>query len=80
MLGGWVLKNIRDSLNQLRDDHRSVSTKVSHIEVLVAGEYVKRDEVDAKLDKVLGVIERTHSQQMTAIERLHQRLDTKADK
>lgn len=56
---GFVLKVIWDSYKELKKTDASLAEKVNSIEVLVAGEYVKRDDFDrvanaifAKLDKI----------------------------
>jgi tmRNA-binding protein len=68
---GWVLKSIRESIRDLQDTHKeltkadlSLTEKVQHIELLVAGTYVKRDDMDklgnalfAKLDKIEAKID-----------------------
>lgn len=58
-LGGWVLNNLKSSIDELRKADSLLADKVQHIEVLVAGTYVKRDDMDklgaalfAKLDKI----------------------------
>ena len=58
-LGGWVLNNLKSSIDELRRQDSILADKVQHIEVLVAGTYVKRDDMDklgsalfAKLDKI----------------------------
>ena len=58
-LGGWVLNSLRSSIDSLQKADTSLTTKVQAIEVLVAGSYVKRDDLDkltsalfAKLDKI----------------------------
>lgn len=63
-LGGWVMNNLRDSLKSLSDADLSLTNKVQSIEVLVAGTYVKRDELDrlgqaifAKLDRIEGKLD-----------------------
>ena len=60
-LGGWVLNSIRSSIESLQKADTNLTTKVQAIEVLVAGSYVKRDDLDklasalfAKLDKIEG--------------------------
>ena len=59
-LGGWVLNSLRTSIDNLQKADTSLTTKVQAIEVLVAGSYVKRDDLDkltsalfAKLDKMI---------------------------
>lgn len=58
-LGGWVLNSLRDSIKSLQKSDSDLADKVQKIEVLVAGQYVKRDDMDrlttalfAKLDKI----------------------------
>lgn len=58
-LGGWVLNNLKSSIDELREADSMLADKVQKIEVLVAGTYVKRDDLDklsnalfAKLDKI----------------------------
>lgn len=58
-LGGWVLNSLRASIDSLQKADTSLTSKVQAIEVLVAGSYVKRDDMDklatalfAKLDKI----------------------------
>ena len=66
LLIGWVLKSINESIRDLQASHKDLTKadaeladKVQHIEVLVAGTYVKRDDMEklgdalfAKLDKI----------------------------
>ena len=63
-LGGWVMNNLRDSLKSLHAADAALTSKVQSIEVLVAGTYVKRDELDklgqaifAKLDRIEGKLD-----------------------
>lgn len=56
---GFILKVIWDSYKELKKTDSSLADKVNKIEVLVAGQYVKRDDFDrvanaifAKLDKI----------------------------
>lgn len=58
-LGGWVLNSLKASIDDLRKADMSLTDKVQQIELLVAGTYVKRDDMDklgaalfAKLDKI----------------------------
>jgi len=58
-LGGWVLNSLRDSIRALQKADAELAYKVQHIEVLVAGSYVKRDDLKElstalfnKLDKI----------------------------
>ena len=58
-LGGWVLNSLKSSIESLQKADHDLTAKVQGIEVLVAGTYVKRDDMDklgtalfAKLDKI----------------------------
>lgn len=58
-LGGWVLNNLKSSIDELRKQNSLLADKVQQFEVLVAGTYVKRDDMEklgdalfAKLDKI----------------------------
>ena len=57
--GGIWVRGIADSLKDLKSVDNDLATKVQGIELLVAGQYVKRDELAAlgnaifvKLDKI----------------------------
>lgn len=68
-LGGWVLNSLRDSIASLHKSDTELATKVQHIEVLVAGSYVKRDD----LDKMTTAL-------FTKLDKIEAKLDGKADK
>ena len=58
-LGGWVLNSLRASISSLQKRDQELTDKVQHIELVVAGKYVTRDEMEkttralfAKLDKI----------------------------
>ena len=69
LLLGWVLKVMWDSVRDLREADSALVTKVGHIEVLVAGEYLKKDEFSASMNRI-----------ETALARIFDKLDGKADK
>jgi hypothetical protein len=63
-LGGWVLSSLKESINKLQKTDDDLANKVQHIELLVAGSYVKRDDLDkltialfTKLDKIEAKID-----------------------
>lgn len=68
-LGGWVLNSLRASIESLQKADSDLTTKVQAIEVLVAGSYVKRDDLD-KLATAL----------FTKLDKIEGKLDGKADK
>lgn len=68
-LGGWVLNNLKSSIEGLQKADSDLTTKVQSIEVLVAGQYVKRDD----LDKLTAAL-------FAKLDKIEAKLDTKADK
>ncbi len=69
ILGGWVLNSLRASIDGLQKADTELTNKVQHIEVLVAGSYVKRDD----LDKLASAL-------FTKLDKIEGKLDGKADK
>ena len=69
LVAGWLMKVMWDSLRDLRIADTILAEKVGTIEVLVAGSYAKRDE----LDKMAAAI-------FLKLDRIEAKLDTKADK
>lgn len=64
-VAGWILKTVWNSLKELQETDRQLAEKVSSIELLVAGQYVKRDDFEkfcvavfAKLDKISDKLDR----------------------
>lgn len=67
--GGIWVKSISDSLKDMKITDADLANKVQHIEVLVAGQYVKREEMD-NLSKALFL----------KLDRIEHKIDSKADK
>lgn len=68
---GIILKVIWDTLQQFQNENKEVVNRISAIEVLVAGEYVRKDEfkdfckamfvkLDRIDDKISGKMDKTH--------------------
>ncbi len=68
-LGGWVVKNLQDSMKSLQDTDEKLASKVQAIEVLVAGQYIKRDD-----------FERTVEALFAKLDKIEQKLDMKANR
>lgn len=66
---GAALKWIYDAHRDLRKADEKLTEKVNKIEVVVAGEYVKREE----FDKVANVI-------FAKLDKIYEKLEQKADK
>jgi len=65
----WVLTGLKDSMKQLQAADLALAEKVQAIEVLVAGEYIKRTEVEKDLTEIFKVCQR-----------IEDKLDRKVDK
>ena len=57
-LGGWILKTIWDAIKELQKSDKDLADKVSHIEVLVAGQYVKVDKFDQMMTAIFAKLDR----------------------
>ena len=51
------MSNLQDSLKSLRTSDENLASKVQAIEVLVAGQYVKRDDFDRKIDALFAKLD-----------------------
>lgn len=67
--GGWWMHAIWEAIIDLRGTHSTLIDRVQKIEVLVAGDYVPRDEMQRLLDAVFR-----------KLDRIEQKLDAKADR
>lgn len=68
-LGGWMLKSLQSSLEHLQTIDSELATKIQSIEVLVAGNYVKRDDLERSIAAIF-----------TKLDRIETKLDGKVDK
>lgn len=66
---GWILKVIWDAVKELQTADDQLIEKVNRIEVLVAGEYVKREDFRADMDRLFD-----------KLDAIDKKLDSKADK
>jgi hypothetical protein len=62
---GWLLRIVWETQKQMQIENRELAEKVNSIEVLVAGQYVRRDElagvltrIDGKLDAISTKLDR----------------------
>jgi hypothetical protein len=68
-LGGWWMNVMWQSLTDLQKADKLLADKVSSIEILVAGNYVKRDDFDKVADNIFR-----------KLDRIEDKLDSKMDK
>jgi len=68
-LGGWWMKTMWESLNELRAADSTLADKVQRVEVLVAGNYVTKSDMNILTDALFKKLDRIES-----------KVDGKADK
>ena len=56
-LAGWVLSSIRDSINGLESSGKELANKVQNIEVLIVGDYVRKDDMEKLVDRIIMKLE-----------------------
>ena len=68
-LVGFLLKTVWEAVKDLQAADRALTLKVSDIEVLVAGAYIKKDEFNSVATTIFN-----------KLDRIMDKLETKADK
>lgn len=63
------MKVLHESVRDLQESDKKLAEKVSQIEVLVAGNYVRRDDFDKSVEAIFR-----------KLDRIEDKLDGKADK
>ena len=69
MIIGVMVRSVLQTVKDLQKTDKELADKVSRIEVLVAGEYVRKDELDADLARIFDKLDKIDS-----------KLDNKADR
>ena len=68
-LGDWWMRVMWQSLKGLQQQDSKLADKVGNIEVLVAGQYVKRDDMNRDIMAIFA-----------KLDRIEDKIDKKADK
>ena len=68
-LGGWWMRVMWQSLKELQQQDSKLADKVGNMEVLVAGQYVKRDDMNRDIAIIFA-----------KLERIEDKMNKKADK
>lgn len=79
-LGMWVLTGIKESLNALHKSDMDLSAKVQNIELLVAGNYAKKDDVERLIAQLTLGRRESDAALFSKLDKIESKLDTKADK
>ena len=59
-LGGWCLKVIWSTMSELQKSEKEMMDKVSRIEILVAGSYVKREDYQKTMERLFEKLDALH--------------------
>lgn len=73
LLGGWWMRVMWESIKELQNADKVLVDKLSSVEVLVAGTYVKRPEFEAAITALSAAI-------FSKLDRIEDKIDKKADK
>lgn len=68
-LGGWWMRVMWQSLKELEQQDSKLADKVGNIEVVVAGQYVKRDDMNRDIATIFA-----------KLDRIEDKINKKADK
>jgi dihydroxyacetone kinase-like predicted kinase len=56
-MGGWILNNLKDSMHAMKETEDLLMDKVQRIEVLVAGSYVKKEDMEKMSETILNKLD-----------------------
>jgi hypothetical protein len=56
-MGGWILNNLKDSMTAMKESEDLLMDKVQKIEVLVAGSYVKKEDMEKMSETILNKLD-----------------------
>lgn len=68
-LGGWVLNSVKSSIEHLQRADRTLTEKLQAVELLVAGNYVKKEDLAHNVEAIFK-----------KLDRIETKLDSKVDK
>ena len=68
-LGGWWMKAMWEGLKELQHTDGELTQQVNNLQILVAGQYMRRDEFDKMSQAIFA-----------KLDRIEDKLDKKADK
>jgi hypothetical protein len=59
--GGFVLKEIWSSLKGLQDVDKGLTAQLNRIEVIIASEYVRKNDLEKALDTILAKLDKVEN-------------------
>lgn len=68
-LGGWMIRTMWQSIKENQKANQDLTEKVQRVEVLVAGDYVKKDDFERFISAIFS-----------KLDKISDKIDSKADK
>lgn len=72
-IAGWWFKVMWNEIKEIKHEGKELADRVAAIDVLVAGQYVKREYFEAKLMELSSAL-------FNKLDRIEDKIDRKADK
>lgn len=79
VMGGWILRTFWSEIKGLQTRDSQLTDKIGSMEVLVAGRYVTREELQSSLGTILSSIDKTHVANTRTFDSVFQKLDHISD-
>ena len=70
---GWWMRSLNESIRRLHQSDKDIMDRIQHVEVLVAGKYVTREEVNSQYLNLITKLESIDA-------KLTAKIDQKVDK
>lgn len=68
-VAGWFLKSVLASIKELNDEDKKLQATLANIQLLIAGDYVKRTELDRMSNILFEKLDRIESKVDNKIDR-----------
>jgi hypothetical protein len=73
--GGWLLKEVWASLKELQRADRDTAAKISSMEISMAGDYVKKTELESVLKAILSKLDKLENLELLMVDKYAKKED-----
>ena len=73
-LAGWLFKIVWGEVNKLRETQSILNNQIHEIKNLVAGDYVRREDLEGKIDNIFKKLEKIDDKVNAHVDRLEKRI------
>jgi hypothetical protein len=77
---GWYVRGMRESIDALHSADQELTKEVNKLNVLVVGDYLRRAEFQGDMTEMKNMIGELSRAVHTGFERLHEKVNSKADR